>query len=97
MVVILPLLTDYNKKKDAMLTTNFQITISTRTKKHPLNLQRYTSIVKKEVTKLLKKPNYQQSNLTTEKSLKIKYLSESWKLTIKGPDKDGMVYRHGRL
>ena len=54
----------------------------------PLNLKIYNSIVKKEVAKLLKKkPNNQQSNLTSEKSLKLRYLSETRILTIKGADK----------
>ena len=43
--------------------------------KTPLNLQRYVSILKKEVTELLKKPNYQQSNLTSEERLKFRRLS----------------------
>ena len=55
----------------------------------PLNLQRYTTIVKKEVTELLKKPNYQQSNLTSDEKLKLRYLSENCNLTIKGADKGG--------
>ena len=49
----------------------------------PLNLQRYISIIKKEVTELLQKPNYQQSNLTSEKRLKLRHLLESRNLTIK--------------
>ena len=57
----------------------------------PLNLQRYASIVKKEVTELLKKPNYQQSNLTSDERLKLRYLSENRNLTIKGADKGGKI------
>ena len=53
----------------------------------PLNLQGYISIVKKEVTELLKKPNYQQSNLTSDEKLKLRYLSENRNLTIKGANK----------
>ena len=56
----------------------------------PLNLQRYTSIVKK-VTELLKKPNYQQSNLTAEERIKLKRLSENRNLTIKGAYKCGKI------
>ena len=56
-----------------------------------LNLQRYISIVKKEVTELLKKPNYQQSNLTAEERLKLKYLSQNCNLVIKGADKGGEI------
>ena len=59
--------------------------------KTPLNLQRYISIVKKEVTELLKKPNYQQSNLTSDERLKLWYLSENCYLTIKGADKGGKI------
>ena len=57
----------------------------------PLNLQRYISIVKKEITELLKKPNYQQSNLTSDERLKLRYLSENRNLTIKGADKGGKI------
>ena len=59
--------------------------------KTPLILQRYISIVKKEVTELLKKPNYQQSNLTSDERLKLWYLSENRYLTIKGADKGGKI------
>ena len=57
----------------------------------PLNLQRYISIVKKEITELLKKPNYQQSNLTSDERLKLRHLSENRNLTIKGSDKGGKI------
>ena len=57
----------------------------------PLNLQRYISTVKKEVTELLKKPNFQQSNLTSDEKLKLRYLSENRNLTIKGADKSGKI------
>ena len=57
----------------------------------PLNLQRYISIVKKEIIELLKKPNYQQSNLTSDERLKLRYLSENRNLTIKGADKGGKI------
>ena len=57
----------------------------------PLNLQRHISIVKKEVTELLKKPNYQQSNLTSDERLKLRYLSENHNLTIQGADKGGKI------
>ena len=40
----------------------------------PLNLQRYISVVKKEVTELLKNPNYQEPNLTSHERLKRRYL-----------------------
>ena len=53
----------------------------------PLNLQRYFSVVKGEVTELRKKPNYQQSNLTSGERLKLRYLSDNSNLTIKGADK----------
>ena len=49
------------------------------------------SIVKKEVTELLKKPNYQQSNVTSEERPNVRYLSEYRKLTIKGADKGGEI------
>ena len=51
-----------------------------------LNLQRYATINKKEFIELLKKPNYQQLNLTSEERLKLKYLSENRNLTIKWAD-----------
>ena len=57
----------------------------------PLNSQRYISIVKKEITELLKKPNYQQSNLTSDERLKLRYLPENRNLTIKGADTDGKI------
>ena len=57
----------------------------------PLNLQRHISIAKKEITELLKKPNYQQSNLTSDERLKLMYLSENRNLTIKGADKGGKI------
>ena len=57
----------------------------------PLNLQRCISIVKKDFTELLKKPNYQQSNLTLDEKLKLRYLSENRNLTIKGADKGGKI------
>ena len=57
----------------------------------PLNLQWFISIVKKEVAELLKKPNYQQSNLTSDEKLKLRYLSENRNLTIKGADKGGKI------
>ena len=82
--------TKYNKKKDVILTPNFQIATPTQTMA-PLNWQRYISIVKKEVTELLKKPNYQQSNLTSDERLKLWYLSENRYLTIKGADKGGKI------
>ena len=53
----------------------------------PLNLQRYFSVVKGEVTELRKKLNYQQSNLTSGERLKLRYLSDNSNLTIKGADK----------
>ena len=57
----------------------------------PLNLQRYISVVKKEVTELLKKPNYQEPNLTSDERLKLRYLSENRNLTIKAADKGGKI------
>ena len=57
----------------------------------PLNLQRYISVVKKEVTELLKNPNYQEQNLTSEERLKLRYLSENGNLTIKAADKGGKI------
>ena len=45
------------------------------------------SIVKKEVSELLKKSNYQPSNLTSYEGLRLRYLSENRNLTIKGADK----------
>ena len=57
----------------------------------PLNLQIYISIVKKEITELLKKPNYQQSSLKSDERLKLRYLSENRNLTIKGADKGGEI------
>ena len=59
--------------------------------KTPLNLQRYISIVKKEVTELLKKPNYQQSNLASDERLKLRHLSKNCNLTTKGEDKGGKI------
>lgn len=56
----------------------------------PSILQRYTSIVKKEVSELLKKPNYQQSNLKAEERMKLN-LSEDQNLTLKGSDKGGKL------
>ena len=56
-----------------------------------LNLQRYISVVKKEVTELLKKPNYQRSNLTLEELLKLRYLSENRNITIKRAEKGGKI------
>ena len=53
----------------------------------PLNLQRHFSVVEKEFTELLKKPNYQQSNLTSDERPRLRYLSENRNLTIKGADK----------
>ena len=53
----------------------------------PLNLQKYISIVKKEVTEVIEKPNYKQSNLISEERLKLRCLSENRNLTIKGADK----------
>ena len=40
----------------------------------PLNLQKYISVVKKEVTELLKNPDYQEPNLTSDERLKRRYL-----------------------
>ena len=57
----------------------------------PLNLQRYISVVKKEVTELLKNPNYQEPNLTSHEWLKLRYLSENRNLTIKAADKGGKI------
>ena len=57
----------------------------------PLNLQRYISVVKKEVTELLKKPSYQEPSLTSDKRLKRRYLSENRNLTIKTADKGGKI------
>ena len=56
-----------------------------------LNLQRYISVVKKEVTELLKNPNYQEQNLTSDERLKLRYLSENGNLTIKAADKGGKI------
>ena len=49
------------------------------------------SIVKKEVSKLLKKSNYQPSNLTSDEGLRLRYLSEDRNLTTKGADKGGKI------
>ena len=57
----------------------------------PLNLQRYISVVKKEVTELLKNPNYQEPNLTSDERLKPRYLSENRYLTIKAAHKGGKI------
>ena len=57
----------------------------------PLNLQRYISLVKKEVTELLKKPSYEQPNLTSDERLTLRYLSENCNLTIKAADKGGRI------
>ena len=57
----------------------------------PLNLQRYISVVKKEVTELLKNPNYQEPNLTSDERLKLSYLSENGYLTIKAAHKGGKI------
>ena len=57
----------------------------------PLNLQRYISVVKKEVTGLLKNPDYQETNLTSDERLKLRYLSENRNITIKGADKGGKI------
>ena len=57
----------------------------------PLNLQRYISIVKKEIAEILKKPNYQQSNMTSNERLKLSYLSPKRNLTIKEADKGGKI------
>ena len=57
----------------------------------PLNLQRYISTVQKEVTEPLRKPNSQQSNLTSEEKLKLRYLSLNPNLTIKEADKGGKI------
>ena len=57
----------------------------------PLNLQRYISVVKKEVTELLKNPNYQEQNLTSDKLSKLRYLPENRNLTIKAADKGGKI------
>ena len=43
----------------------------------------------KRITELLKKPSYQQSFLTSDKRIKLRYLSENQNLTIKGADKGG--------
>ena len=51
----------------------------------------YIHIVEKEVIELLKKPNYQQSNLTSDKKLKLQCLSENRSVTIKGADKGGKI------
>ena len=40
---------------------------------------------------MLKKPSYQQVNLTSQKRYKPKYLSENRNLTIKGADKNGKI------
>ena len=40
---------------------------------------------------MLKKPSYQQVNLTSQKRNKPKYLSENCNLTIKGADKNGKI------
>ena len=53
----------------------------------PVSLQKYFSVVKKDVTELLKKPNYQLSNLTSGERLKLRYLSGNSNLTVKGADK----------
>ena len=57
----------------------------------PLNLQRDILVAKNEVTELLKNPNYQQSNLTSDERIKLRYLSENDNLTIKGEDKGGNI------
>ena len=58
-----PPLTKYNEKKDYHETSNCYFNPNHET---PLNLKSYISIVNKEITELLKKPNYQQPNLTAE-------------------------------
>ena len=57
----------------------------------PLNLPRYISIFKKEVTELLKKPNYQKSNLAAEERPKLKHFSENRNLTKIGTDRGGKI------
>ena len=57
-----------------------------------LNLQRHFSVVEKEVTELLKIPNYQQSNLTSDERPRLRYLSENRNLTIKRAEKDGKIF-----
>ena len=50
----------YSKKNTKLLNTKLPNCYFNPNHETPLNLQRYISIVKKEVTELLKKPNYQQ-------------------------------------
>ena len=57
----------------------------------PLNLQRYISTVKKQFTELLKKLNYQQSNMTSEDKLKLRYFPLNRNLTIEGADNGGKI------
>lgn len=83
-VAAISLLTQYNKKKDLIFTPNFQISI--------LNHEtiKFTKIHidrQKEVFNLLKKPNYQQSNLTAEEILELKCWSENHNLIIKRVNK----------
>ena len=69
-----------------ILTPSFQVATSTQTMKS----LKFTNIYlnsQKEVTELLKKPNYQQLNLTSDEKLKLRYLSENRNLTIKGANK----------
>ena len=72
--------------KTKLPNRHFNLTYET-----PLNLQRYISVVKKEVTELLKKPNYQEPNLTSDERLKLRYLSENRNLTIRGAQKGGKI------
>ena len=78
-------------KKHVILNTKLPNCYFNPNNETPLNLQRYISIVKKEITELLKKPNYQQSNLTSDERLKLRHLSENRNLTIKGSDKGGKI------
>ena len=48
-------------------------------------------MVKKEVTELLKNPNYQEQNLTSDKLSKLRYFPENRNLTIKAADKGGKI------
>ena len=54
-------------------------------------LKTYMSVVKKEVTQLLKRGNTQRSNLTNEEREALKDLSSNEKITVKPADKGGKV------
>ena len=95
-MVAAPPVTKYSKKKDVIFRRsdlNAKLPNHYLNSNHetPLILQRYISTVQKEVTELLRKPNSQQSNLTSDEKLKLRYLSLKRNLTIKGADKGGKI------